>query len=49
MAIVLKLPFISAGADALKILFSPVAYLDEAGVHGVTHSIIDNAKREADF
>src|SRR5262249_17400878 len=49
VAIVLKVPFLSGGADALKILFSPVAYLDEAGVHGVMHSIIDNARREADF
>ena len=49
VAMVLKVPFLSGGADALKILFSPVAYLDEAGVHGVMHSIIDNAKREADF
>jgi hypothetical protein len=49
VAIVLKVPFLSGGADALKILFSPVAYLDESGVHDVMHSIIDNAKREAEF
>jgi hypothetical protein len=50
VAIVLKIPFLSGVADAaLKILFSPVAYLDETKVHEIMQSIIESAKVEVDF
>ncbi len=49
VAIVLKIPGLTDAADALKIIFSPVAYLDQAGVHDVLGSVIANVQSEVDF
>jgi hypothetical protein len=49
VAIVFKVPLLSGAADALKILFSPVAYLDETKVYEMMHSIITAANREVEF
>jgi hypothetical protein len=49
VAIVLKIQALSGAADALNILFSPVAYLDEKGAHEVMRAVIENVKNEAAF
>ncbi len=47
VAIVFRAPRISGGADALKVMFSPVAYLTEAQVQTVLDEVIMNIQAEA--
>jgi DUF2971 family protein len=49
VALVIKVPHYSEGQDALKVIFSPVAYLDERGVHGTLATIIQNVCNNASF
>jgi len=49
VAIVFKLPWLSEAADALNIIFSPVAYLKEEEVHDVINEIIENVRGSGDF
>jgi hypothetical protein len=49
VAIVLKLPFFTGAAETLNLMFSPVAYLDEAKVLGVVDEIIQNVRDSKDF
>jgi hypothetical protein len=49
VAVVMKIPLLSGATDTLKILFSPVAYLDETKVNEVMRSIIESARKEAEF
>jgi hypothetical protein len=49
VAIVLKVPKISAGSLALNLLFSPVAYLTEDEVHGGVQEVIRNIGTNCDF
>ncbi|HEY1614318.1 MAG TPA: hypothetical protein VGF97_11560 [Rhizomicrobium sp.] len=49
VAIVIKVPGYSGGAEMLGIQFSPVAYLPEEEVHAVIHEVTENAKRDAEF
>lgn len=49
VAIVLNIPPFSGGAQALNILFSPVAYLSAAEVHTVLDSVTQNICNEAAY
>jgi hypothetical protein len=49
VAIVLKIPKYSAGAMALNLLVSPVAYLNESEAHAAIYAVINNVKDSADF
>lgn len=49
VAIVIKVPWYSGGAQALKVFFSPVAYLREEEVHAVIHEVIENVRSNCDF
>jgi hypothetical protein len=42
VAIVIKVPFYSAAQDQLKIIFSPVAYLNESESHQVLDAVVKN-------
>jgi hypothetical protein len=42
VAFVIKVPALSGARDALNVMFSPVAYLNEEEVHGVIGSVIQN-------
>ena len=49
VALVIKVPHYSAGQDALKVIYSPVAYLDEKGVHITLATIIQNVCNDVSF
>lgn len=49
VAIIIKIPGYSGGAEALNIQFSPVAYLETEEVHGIIREVADNAMKEAEF
>ncbi|MGC2758175.1 DUF2971 domain-containing protein, partial [Candidatus Binatus sp.] len=49
VAIVLRLPWFSAGSEALNLLVSPVAYLTEEDVHAVLAKVIENIRSERNF
>ncbi len=49
VAIVFKVPKASAGALALRLIFSPVAYLTEEEVHAVLAEVITNLGTSRDF
>lgn len=49
VAIVLNIPAFSGGAEALNIMFSPIAYLSEAGVHAVIDEVIANIRNNRGF
>lgn len=49
VAIVLKLPSYTGGAQALHVLFSPVAYLKEAEVHASLDTVVENVRASGDF
>ena len=49
VAIVLRVPAFSGGAEALNLMFSPVAYLNEQEAHGVMESVVDNVRQEQAF
>jgi hypothetical protein len=49
VAIVLRLPFFSGAADALSLLFSPVAYLTQEKVFNVVDEIIANIRANRDY
>ena len=49
VAIVLNVPWDSSGAEELKLIFSPVAYLKEDEVHNVMDEVINNIKVDCDF
>ena len=49
VAIVLNIPWLSSGGDALHLLFSPVAYLTQDQTHAVICEVIDNIGKNHDF
>jgi hypothetical protein len=49
IAFVLKIPRLSHGAEALNIMFSPIAYWEEKEVHQELRSVIDNVKGNIPF
>jgi hypothetical protein len=49
VAIVFKVPRFSAGAIALRLLFSPVSYLTENETHGVIAEVITNLGTSREF
>lgn len=49
VAIVLAVPWYSGGAQALNIIFSPVAYLTEPQVHEVIYEAISNITKHCEF
>jgi hypothetical protein len=44
-----KVPNNSTGQDVLKVIFSPVAYLDEKGVYDEMEKIVQNIRNNAKF
>jgi hypothetical protein len=49
IAIVMRIPAYTGGAQALNVLFSPVAYLRKEEVHASLYSIIENIRARSDF
>ncbi len=49
VALVFKVPYFTGGAQALNLLFSPVAYLTEPEVHAVFLRVIANIKENREF
>ena len=49
VGLVFNIPWGSGGAQALNLIFSPVAYLTEEGVHGVIMEVIENAAANREF
>jgi Protein of unknown function (DUF2971) len=49
VALVINIPAFSKGAEALKLMFSPVAYLTEAEVHAVLNEVAEKIGSHADF
>ena len=49
VALVIKVPSYSAGQNALKVIFSPVAYLDEKGAHNALETVIQNVCASTSF
>jgi hypothetical protein len=49
VAIVINVPWISEGSEALKIQFSPVAYLKEEEVYDELRTVINNVRANSDF
>lgn len=49
VAIVLRIPWRSPATDALNIVFSPVAYSQEAEAHSVMAEVVKNMQAERDF
>lgn len=49
VAIVLKVPRVSQGSNALNLLFSPVSYLSENEVHAVIQEVIQNIRTNRGF
>jgi len=49
VAIILRLPWFSAGSEALNLMVSPVAYLREEEAHTVLATVIENIRANHDF
>jgi hypothetical protein len=49
VAIVFRVPYYSAGAQALNIMFSPVAYLTEREVHDELLAVMNSSLAGSDF
>lgn len=49
VALVIKIPRFSEGANALNLMFSPVAYLTEDEVHAALNDVIKNIGLNVDF
>jgi DUF2971 family protein len=49
VALVIKIPWLSKGAEALNLLFSPVAYLAEDEAHAVIEQVIKNIAANREF
>ncbi len=49
VALVFSVPWLSGSSTALRILFSPVAYLDEDQVHAVLDEVISNIGANREF
>jgi hypothetical protein len=49
VAIVLRIPWYSGGAELLKVIFSPVAYLAENEVHAEIEHVLANARQNVAF
>ena len=49
VAFVFKVPYGSGVTEALQLMFSPVAYLSEPGVHDVLREVAENVTREQEF
>jgi len=49
VALVFRLPFFSAGATSLNLMFSPVAYLTNSESHDVLGRVIKNVQNNVDF
>jgi hypothetical protein len=49
VAIVLRIPWYTGGAQALNVMFSPVAYSSEAEVHAEIFSVIEGVRAGRDF
>lgn len=49
VAIVFSVPWYTGAADALNIIFSPIAYLDEVQVNAVIGEVIDNVRANIEF
>ena len=49
VAIVFTVPWYSGGAQALNLMFSPVAYLKEQEAHAVFYEVIKNIETNCDF
>ena len=49
VGIVLRFPYVSISGASLALNFSPVAYLSEAGAHGVSEEVIANAQANRDY
>ncbi len=49
IALVLKVPWFSGGAEALNLMFSPVAYLREQEAEAVMADVIGNVRANVDF
>jgi hypothetical protein len=49
VAIVLRVPLVSRGADALRLVFSPVAYFTEDQTRSEISRVIDNIRANRDF
>lgn len=49
VAVVLRLPWFSAGSEALNLMVSPVAYLREEEAHAVLATVIENIGANHDF
>ncbi len=49
VAIVIKVPWFTGAADALGLIFSPVAYLMEKEAHTVAYQVIENISANCDF
>jgi hypothetical protein len=49
VAIIVKVPMFSGAGLALKIIFSPVAYLGKEAVHEVIAEVMENVKANSDF
>lgn len=49
VALVFSIPWHTGAADALNIMFSPVAYLDERQVNAVIDDVINNVRANGDF
>jgi hypothetical protein len=49
VAIVLRIPSYTGGAQAVNVMFSPVAYSTEADVHAEIYSVIENVRANREF
>jgi len=49
VAIVLRIPWYTGGAQAVNVMFSPVAYSSEADVHAEIYSVIENVRAGREF
>jgi hypothetical protein len=49
VAIVIKVPFYSAAQYDLKVIFSPVAYLDDSEAHQVLDTVVKNVCNNVSF
>jgi hypothetical protein len=49
VALVIRVPNYSVGAQALTLIFSPVAYLTEQEAHQQVRDVLENVARERDF
>jgi hypothetical protein len=49
VAIVLRTPLLSNATSGLRIIFSPVAYLNKAQAHGVIREVLKNVREKCDY